>query len=51
MGQSMLISKGINEKITAVTDNLYMDWKIGDITKADYLRMKAKFEQKVNEVA
>lgn len=39
------------EKITAVTDNLYMDWKTGDITKADYLRMKAKFKQKVNEVA
>lgn len=38
------------EKITVVTDNLYMDWKTGDITKADYLRMKAKFEQKMNEV-
>lgn len=38
------------EKITAVTDNLYMDWKTGDITKAEYSWMKAKFEQKMNEV-
>lgn len=28
------------EKITAVTDNL----EYGDITKAEYLRMKAKFD-------
>lgn len=38
------------EKITVVTDNLYMDWKTGDITRAEYSRMKAKFEQKANEV-
>ncbi|KOY82830.1 recombinase family protein [Lysinibacillus macroides] len=38
------------EKITAVTDNLYIDWKCGDITKVEYLRMKAKFEQKADEV-
>lgn len=38
------------EKITVVTDNLYVDWKCGDITKAEYLRMKAKFEQKADEV-
>lgn len=30
------------ERITVVTDNLYMDWKCGDITRAEYLRMKAE---------
>lgn len=37
------------EKITCVTDNLYMDWKCGDITRAEYMRMKAKFEQQADE--
>lgn len=38
------------EKLTCVTDNLYMDWKCGDITRADYVRMKAKFEQQAEQV-
>jgi len=38
------------ERITVVTDNLYMDWKCGDITRAEYLRMKAKFEQQAEEL-
>ena len=38
------------EKLTCVTDNLYMDWKCGDITRAEYVRMKAKFEQQAEQV-
>ena len=38
------------EKLTCVTDNLYMDWKCGDITRAEYTRMKAKFEQQAEQV-
>ncbi|GHU79628.1 recombinase [Clostridia bacterium] len=32
-------------KITAIGDSLYEDWKNGDITKADYRRLKAKYEE------
>ena len=38
------------EKLTCTTDSLYMDWKCGDITRADYMRMKANFEAKAEEV-
>lgn len=38
------------EKLICVTDNLYMDWKCGDITRAEYVRMKAKFEQQAEQV-
>ncbi|MBY7141771.1 recombinase family protein [Virgibacillus sp. NKC19-3] len=38
------------EKVTNVTDNLYVDWKSGDITKQEYIRMKSKFEQQANEL-
>ena len=38
------------EKLTCVTDNLYMGWKCGDITRAEYVRMKAKFEQQAEQV-
>ena len=27
-----------------------MDWKCGDITRAEYLRMKAKFEQQAEDL-
>lgn len=27
-----------------------MDWKCGDITRVEYMRMKAKFEQQADEV-
>ncbi len=32
-------------KLTSVIDNLYLDWKSGDISKENYLRMKNKFEE------
>lgn len=32
------------EKLETITDNLYMDWKSGDLTRDEYSRMKAKFE-------
>ena len=31
-------------KITNLCDNLYIDWKSGDLTRDEYHRMKAKFE-------
>ena len=34
------------EKLMNAIDDLYLDWKSGDITKTDYLRMKANFEKK-----
>ncbi len=33
-------------KILAASDSLYLDWKDGIITKDDYLRMKARFDEK-----
>lgn len=38
------------KKITQTIDFLYMDFKSGDITKEDYLRMKATFEGKAKSV-
>jgi hypothetical protein len=35
------------EKILAASETLYLDWKAGDITKDDYRRMKASFEEKI----
>lgn len=37
------------EKLTGVIDNLYMDWKSGDISKDNYRRMKAKFEEQAEQ--
>lgn len=31
------------ERAFAITDNLYADWKNGDITREEYLRMKEKY--------
>jgi hypothetical protein len=36
------------DKIIVASDSLYMDWKNGDITKEDYRRMKASFDEKSN---
>lgn len=38
------------EKTICVTDSLYMDWKCGEITRAEYMRMKAKFETQAEEL-
>lgn len=54
--QSLRLTKQLHEKehelerTINVTDNLYMDWKCGDITRAEYVRMKAKFEAKATEI-
>ena len=37
-------------KITNICDNLYIDWKSGDLSRDEYHRMKAKFEQQAEEV-
>lgn len=38
------------EKLTTVTDNLYMDWRTGEITKTEYRRMKEKFEVQIEQL-
>jgi len=38
------------KKVTHVTESLYMDWKIGDITKDEYHSMKLNFEEKANNI-
>lgn len=54
--QSLHLTKQLSEKekqlekTIDVTDSLYMDWKCGDITRAEYVRMKAKFEIKAKEL-
>ncbi len=37
-------------KITNLCDNLYIDWKSGDLTRDEYHRMKEKFEQQASEI-
>jgi DNA invertase Pin-like site-specific DNA recombinase len=34
-------------KLTAIKDSLYSDWKNGDLTKEDYRRLKAKYDEQV----
>lgn len=36
------------KKITHVTESLYMDWKMGDITKTEYQNMKRSFKEKAD---
>ena len=38
------------EKLTTITDNLYMDWRMGEITKTEYRRMKDKLEIQVEQL-
>ena len=38
------------EKLTTVSDNLYMDWRTGEITKAEYRRMKPKLETQIEQL-
>lgn len=38
------------EKLTVVTDNLYMDWRTGEIDKAEYRRIKEKMETQFAQV-
>lgn len=36
------------DKTISASDSLYMDWKNGDISKEDYRRMKASFDEKAD---
>lgn len=38
------------EKLMVVTDNLYMDWRTGEIDKAEYRRIKAKLEAQITQL-
>lgn len=54
--QSLQLAKQLQEKerqlekTIDVVDSLYMDWKCGEITRAEYARMKSKFEIKAKEL-
>lgn len=37
-------------RLTKINDSLYMDWKNGDITREEYLRMKADISTRLEEV-
>lgn len=37
-------------KLHTVTDNLYTDWKMGDITREQFRRMKDKSEQQIEQL-
>lgn len=38
------------EKLRRIADNLYMDWKSGEISRTDYQRMKKKFENQIEQI-
>ena len=38
------------EKTRSFSDNLYMAWQSGDITREDHRRMKAKFEEQIAQI-
>jgi len=38
------------ERIASVTDDLYIDWKAGDLTRDEYLRMKGRSAKQVNQL-
>ena len=38
------------KKVTGVLDDLYMDWKSGDITRDQYRRMKVRFEEQSQQL-
>lgn len=38
------------EKIRRIADNLYVDWKGGEISRTDYQRMKKKFEKQIDQI-
>ena len=39
------------EKAKLLSDGLYVDWKSGDITREDFQRMKARFEDQKEQIA
>ncbi len=38
------------EKIHHLKDSLYMDWKSGDVSRADYFRMRDSFDEKIERI-
>lgn len=46
----LLAKKKELEKLNTITDNLYMDWRTGEITKAEYRRIKDKFLIQVEQL-
>jgi len=48
--KQLMEKKAELEKLVHATDSLYLDWKSGDITRADYVRMKECFEGKSGDI-
>ncbi len=46
----LMLRTGELDKLKGVIDNLYMDWKNGDITRNEYHRMKEKFEEQAERL-
>lgn len=46
----LLTKKKELEKLNTITDNLYMDWRTGEITKAEYRRIKDKFLAQIEQL-
>jgi hypothetical protein len=38
-------------RLTKISDSLYADWKIGDITREEYLRMKFEYANRLDEIS
>ncbi len=38
------------EKIHHLKDSLYIDWKSGDVSRADYFRMRDSFDEKIERI-
>ncbi len=43
--------EGEHARLTKISDALYADWKDGDITREEYLRLKADYAARIDEVA
>jgi hypothetical protein len=38
-------------RLTRISDSLYADWKNGDITREEYLRMKSEYANRLTEIS
>lgn len=50
IGQLLASKQKELEKMTVITDNLYMDWRTGEIDKTEYRRLKAKIEAQTTQL-
>ena len=50
LNHMLKLRTGELDKLGGVIDNLYLDWKNGDITRDDHRRMKDKFEEQAGQL-